>query len=215
MSTASRIIQLLNDRVSQEPLGRISMSNGHEIEIASQLFDALKSILTSSSYDHEYATTLDYSTPDTEIDGCEENPDEPINDQDYEEEDSETPVYQNFSFGYMKQVIEFYDDIDQKTGKREHRWKNVKHQFRRIPYQYYLARFRTYIEESGTKKQQIDSVEDFVYDKFEGARELLRPVYDIDLKRWAQQQARSTFFHEFVASDTWILTFKHKYNICS
>ena len=28
-------------------------------------------------------------------------------------------------------------------------------------------------------------------------------------------QPRSTFFHEFVASDTWILAFKHKYNICS
>ena len=101
MSTASRIIQLLNDRVSQEPLGRISMSDGHEIEIASQVFDALKSILTSSSYDHEYATTLDYSTPDTEIDGCEEDSDELTADQDYEEEGSETPVYESFSFGYM------------------------------------------------------------------------------------------------------------------
>ena len=45
------------------------------------MFDALKSILTSSSYDHEYGTTLDYSTPDTEIDGCEEDPDELITDQ--------------------------------------------------------------------------------------------------------------------------------------
>ena len=76
--------------------------------------------MTSSSYDHEYATTLDYSTPDTEIDGCEEDPDELITDQDYEEEDSETPVYESFSFSYMKRVIEFYDDIDQKTGKQKH-----------------------------------------------------------------------------------------------
>ena len=67
----------------------------------------------------------------------------------------------------MKRAIEFYDDIDEKTSERKHSWKNVKHRFRRIPYQYYLARFRTYIEESGTKKQKIDSVEDFVYDKFE------------------------------------------------
>ena len=163
----------------------------------------------------KYATTLDYSTPHTETDGCEEDSDELITDQDYEEEDSETPIYGSFSFGYMKRAIEFYDDIDQKTGKRKHSWKNVKHQFRRIPYQYYLACFRAYIEESETKKQKVDSVDDFVYDKFKGARELLRPVHDIDLKRWAQQQARSTFFHEFVASDTWILTFKHKYNICS
>ena len=151
------------------------------------MLDALKSILTSSSYDHKYTTTLEYSTQDTEIDGCEEDPDELIIDQDCEEEDSETPVYENFSFGYMKRAIEFYDDIDQKTAKRKHSWKNVKHQFRRIPYQYCLACFRTYIEESGTKKQKIDSVEDFVYDKFEGARELLRPLHDIDLKRWSQQ----------------------------
>ena len=191
------------------------MSDGHEIEIALQMFDALKSILTSSSYDPEYTTTLDYSTPDTEIDCCEEDPDEPITDQDYEEEDPETSVYESFSFGYMKRAIEFDDDIDQKTGKRKHSWKNVKHQFRWIPYHYYLARFRTYIEGSGTKKQKIDSVEDFVYDKFERTRKLLRPDHDIDLKRWAQQQTRSTFFHEFVASDTWILSFKHKYNICS
>ena len=179
------------------------------------MFDARKSILTSSSYDHEYATTLDYSTPDTEIDGCEEDPDEPITDQDYEEEDLETYVYESFSFGYTKRAIEFYDDIDQKTGKRKHSWKDVKPQFRRIPYQYYLACFRTYIEENGTKKQKIDSVEDFVYDKLEGARKLLRPDHDIDLKRSAQQQVRSTFFHEFAASDTWILAFKLKYNIRS
>ena len=58
------------------------MSDGYEIEIASQVFDALKSILASSYYDHEYATILDYSTPDTEIDDCEEDPDETITDQD-------------------------------------------------------------------------------------------------------------------------------------
>ena len=75
------MIQLVNDCVSQDPVGRTSMSDGHEIEIASQMFGALKPILTSSSYDHEYATTLDYSTPDTEIDGCEEDPDEPITDR--------------------------------------------------------------------------------------------------------------------------------------
>ena len=86
----------------------------------------------------------------------------------------------------MKRAIQFDDDIDQKTGKRKHSWKNVKDQFRRIPYQYYLTRFRIYIEESGTEKQKVDSLEDFVYDKFERARELLRPVHDMDLKRWAQ-----------------------------
>ena len=83
----------------------------------------------------------------------------------------------------MKRAIEFYDDIDQKTGKRKHSWKNVRHEFIRIPYQYYLAHFRTYIEERWTKKKKIDSVEDFVDDKFARARELLRPVHDIDLKR--------------------------------
>jgi hypothetical protein len=76
--------------------------------------------LTSNSYFHDYVTTLDYTTPDTGIDGCEEDPDEPSTDSDYEEEDAETLVFENFSLSYMKRAVEYYDDIYQKTGKRKH-----------------------------------------------------------------------------------------------
>ncbi len=125
------------------------------------MFDVVESILTSNSYFHDYVTTLYYSTSDTEIDDCEEDLDEPSTDSDYDEEDVEQPIFENFSLSYMKRAIEYYDDIDQKTDKQKHSWKSVKHQFRRIPHQYYLTRFRGYVEEGGTKKQKVDSVESF------------------------------------------------------
>jgi hypothetical protein len=78
-----------------------------------------------------------------------------------------------------------------------------------------MTRFRQYVEQEGTKKQKVDSVDDFVYEKFERARDLFCPVHDINLKRWGHQQARSMSFNEFAVSDTWLLNLKHKYDICS
>lgn len=114
----------------------------------------------------------------------------------------------------MKRALEFYDAINPKTGKRKHTWKNVKHNFQRISYQYYMDRFWQYVEQEGTKKQKVESVDDFVYEKFERARDLFCPVHDIDLKRWDYPQARSMSFSEFTISDTWLLNFKRKYGIC-
>ena len=215
MSAASRITQLLMNKVSQQLPKSLSTTIVHEEEVATHLLEILESILTSDSYTHAYQTTLDYSTPDSELDGCEVDPDDPLHDPDYEEEDTETPIFESFSFSYMKRALEFYDAINPKTGKRQHTWTNVKHRFQRIPYQYYMARFRKYVEQEGTKKQKVDSVDDFVYDKFECARDLFCPVHDIDLKRWAYQQARPMSFNEFTVSDTWLLNFKRKYDICS
>ena len=128
------------------------MSHGHGIEIALQLFDVLKSILTSNAYAQEYVTILDYSKRDTKIDSCEEDSDKQITDLDYREEDSKKLIYENFSFDYMKQALEFSDDIDQKTGKQQYNWKSIKHKFKQMLYQYYLARFGTYVEENGIRK---------------------------------------------------------------
>ncbi len=65
------------------------------------------------------------------------------------------------------------------------------------------------------RNKKIDSIDEFVYEKFEHARDLLRPVHDIDLRRWSHQQAKSMSFNQFVASDTWVLNFKRKHDICS
>ena len=215
MSTASNVGQLFLDKVCQQLPASLSTKVVDEEEVATHLREMLVSILTSHSYTHENQTTLDYSTPNSEFDGCVEDPDNPSQDPDYEEDDRETPVFECFSLSYMKRALEYYDDVNPKTGKSRHTWNNVKHQFQRIPYQYYLHNFCKYVEHGGTKKQKVDSVDDFVYHKFEYARDLLCPVHDIDLRRWAHQQARSMSFNEFAASDTWLLNFKQKHDICS
>jgi hypothetical protein len=61
----------------------------------------------------------------------------------------------------------------------------------------------------------MDLVNDYVYNNFERARDLLYPVHDIDLKRRAIRKARMISLHGFVASDHWISNFKFKHNICS
>jgi len=78
-----------------------------------------------------------------------------------------------------------------------------------------MARFREYVEKEGTKYQKIDLLKDYVYGNFQRARDLLYPVHDIDLKRWAMRKARMMSLHDFVALDHWVLNFKNKYNICS
>jgi hypothetical protein len=74
-------------------------------------------------------------------------------------------------------------DPDWNGDKR--RWETVKHHFRRIPHQNYLAQFRHYLEKHGTKKQKLDKIDDHTFDMFERARENTLPMRDIDLRQWA------------------------------
>ncbi|CAF1135614.1 unnamed protein product, partial [Didymodactylos carnosus] len=138
-------------------------------ELAGDLFNVLESILTSSSYDQEDETTLDHNTSDNETDGCEEDRDDPSHDPDYEENNEEESAFESFSLSYMKRVIAYYDAINPKTGQRSHTWRNVQSKFKRISHQSYMARFRGYVEEGGTKKQKVDSLDDYIYDNFERA----------------------------------------------
>jgi len=78
-----------------------------------------------------------------------------------------------------------------------------------------MARFRKYIKQSGTKNQKLEKIEEFVYIKFMHARDQLLPVRYCDFKRWGIAQAMNMSFHEFKASDTWVLNLKWKHGICS
>jgi hypothetical protein len=115
----------------------------------------------------------------------------------------------------MIKAVNFYYEINPKTGKRKRRWETVKHNFRRIPHQKNLARFRHYLEKHGTKKQKLDKIDDHVFDMFERARENALPVHDIDLRRWAFKKAMDESLHNFVASGKWLYDFKYKHNIIS
>jgi hypothetical protein len=102
-----------------------------------------------------------------------------------------------------------------KTGKRKRSWSTVQRRFPRVTYQQYILRFHHYLEAHGTKKQKIEKVEEYVFDKFENAREQQLPVYDLDLKRWTLMNAREHSLNNFTVLHGWIDNFKHRHNICS
>ena len=130
-------------------------------------------------------------------------------------EDKGDVLLQKFSLDYMKHVIDYNDEKDPATGKRRRSFKSVKHRFRRVTDFRYLSRFRLYIEKGGTRKNKLENINNYVYDKFEQARESLLPVHDIDLHRWSLQQAAQESLHDFVASEKWLFNFKVQHNICS
>lgn len=193
-----------------------------ESEVADVLFDVLESIINSSSYNLEIETTLDHGSDEDEIIDETENEDDEVDDlldPDYlgedEDEDEESTLHKKFSLEYMSRAVNFYDEVNPKTGQRKRRWSTVKHQFKGIPHQSYIARFRHYLEKHGTKKQKIDKIDDYVFDLFERARDKALPVHDLDLRRWAMKQAMNESLHDFAASVHWLYTFKHKHNIIS
>jgi hypothetical protein len=190
-----------------------------ECEIADLLCGVLESITSSHSHTFEVETTLDHELADDELindvdykDTAEETGDPDWNDED---EDYEKVLFKQFSLDYVARAVNFYDEISPQTGKRKKRWKTVKNHFRRIPHQNYLARFRRYLEKHGTKKQKLDKTDDHVFDMFEQAREKALPVHDIDIRRWGLKKAMDESLHNFVASNHWLYTFKHKHNIIS
>ncbi|CAF1548557.1 unnamed protein product [Adineta ricciae] len=101
-----------------------------------------------------------------------------------ETEEDKLSTNDNFSLNFMKKVVEFYD-ARYSTGRKRHTWKSTKHRLSTVPHQEYMTGFRHYIEQHGTKREKLNIIGDFVYDKFEEARERVLPVNDHDLRRWA------------------------------
>ena len=87
MGEANRIIQLFQKRVSNELPVSSSLTRVQE-ELANQLFDVFESILTSTLYNQEDETILDYKTSNDETYQSEGDFDTSSNDPDYEEKDN-------------------------------------------------------------------------------------------------------------------------------
>ena len=47
------------------------------------------------------------------------------------------------------------------------------------------------------KKQKIEDINTFAYERFEAARENCLPIHDIDRKRWTLQKHKSNYFMNF------------------
>ena len=189
MINAVSVRTMLADRVTKKGSYR-SSGNIHEQKLVDQLYQILDNVLTSSSCEAENENTLDYDDSfddahedesyDTDTDG--EN-DPTLYGVESENEIGDDVLLKTFSLEYMKNVIDFYDAIDETTGKRKHTWKSVQRRFRRVGHIQHLGRFRKYLERHGTKKQKIDDIDALVYERFETVRKNCLSIHDIDLKR--------------------------------
>ena len=100
------------------------------IEVAKLLFENIESILHWASYSFENAYTLDFDFDIETINketNYEHNDDDNSYDDDYNvEHEKENIVPNQFSFDYMKNAVQFYDEKDERTGKRKQSFSNVQ-----------------------------------------------------------------------------------------
>ena len=178
----------------------------------------IDNVCDCTSFEIESDATLDHDDEeefndfeDKDVDFEDESID-PDFDQSAETENRVIKV--EFTLDYMKKVIDFYDARDSK-GRRKHTWKSTQHRFKSVPHRQYITRFRHYVEQHGTKREKIQTIDDFVYDMFEEARDNVLPVHNRDLKRWALQKAAEDSSLTFEASEHWLRLFKHQHRICS
>lgn len=185
-----------------------------EEEIADELSNKVRMIYSVSFDSEGEKNTLDYGSDD-KSDERGELGEDMEHDTNYDENEFDTINMESFSLSYMKEVLDYYDVISPRTGRRAHSWRNVQHRFKRVKHQSYIRRFRHYVDQGGTEKEKLLILEDEVHSHFAHARDNFCPVHDIDIKRWAIRAARRIEFSGFTASDGWILKFKRKNGICS
>ena len=210
MINPSNVVKILANRVSCLLPSVFSTSStpttpntNRECEVADQLCSVLGSIADSHSHTFETESTLDHGLDDgkliNQVEDENEEDEESLNLEYCAEDDQDKILLKQFSLEYKTSAVNFYDEINPKTGQRKRRCATVKHNFYRIPHQNYIARFRRYLEKHGTKKQKIYQVDDYVFDMFEEARGNALPVHDIDLRRWALKKAMDESLHDFTS----------------
>lgn len=126
---------------------------------------------------------------------------------DYNDEDNEVINGEKFSLEYMQKVIKFRD---------EHKYApfaTIKHNFPRVKHYNYIERFRKRLESSETRIEKLTKITNFVFEKFIYARQSLLPVHDIDLQRWAIQNAQEIHINNFKACPLWLYFFKFNFGI--
>jgi len=188
-------------------------------EVADYLMDVLDSIVKSNGFSVETEVCLDVDLRDKEdYEESEENQlDESATDSDYDmEDDKKKSDLTKFSKEYMQNVLDYYDERNEQTGCRKRTFHGVQRRYKRIKNSGYITKFRKYLEENGgTKKQKLDQVDDYVYDRFVHAREQCLPVHDNDLRRWAVKKGADISLQNFVAGHHWLLNFKYRHCLCS
>ena len=215
MINPRNVVDILANLIAERlTLSSLPANTNNDEDVATMLFENVESVLNSTSYSLENEDTLDF---DSDIDSIsEETTPDDTEDDDYNDEyEKENIIQYPFSLQYMKDVVQFYDEENEETGKRKHSFRNVQRRFKRVRDKNYIRRFRKYIEAQGTKKHKLDGIDSFVYQSFENARNQFLSIHDIDLKSWGLRKAAQLSDKTFAATDYWIYQFKKRHNIVS
>jgi hypothetical protein len=115
------------------------------------------------------------------------------------------------SLEQKKKAVEFWQ-----SGVRGNRsFSAVHHRFRFVTSQSLLYRFKQQIEAEGTRNDKLKTIASYTLAEFCRAKSMLLPIHDADLRRWAMCKQREVRLDGFVASKTWLWSFKKDNNIVS
>ncbi|CAF4551855.1 unnamed protein product, partial [Didymodactylos carnosus] len=211
----NRLCDLVRNNLAS-PLSSSAPPSQKEVEVAENLYETIKSVKSATTYRYEEETTLDVGDDPFGYSSSSEDEEEGrlVNYSESEEEDDNKRHLTNYSLEYMQEVVDYADATD-RNGKRRRSWKTVHHKFKALPNQGYISRFRTYLEQHGTKRQKTNDIDEIVYQKFLNAREQALPIHDIDLQRWALKAAKEVHLDDFHASHGWVNNFKGRHHVVS
>ncbi|XP_074599871.1 uncharacterized protein LOC141854180 [Brevipalpus obovatus] len=119
----------------------------------------------------------------------------------------ECGVNEVFDLDYMQKVVD--------AKNRGMSFKVIKHNWPRVKWPAYIARFEKYLENCGTARTKYHQVTRYTFQKFHDSRDNLVTVHDRDLRRWALTKAREVGLDFFKASEKWIRIFKIRNGIGS
>ncbi|CAF4470333.1 unnamed protein product, partial [Didymodactylos carnosus] len=187
------------------------------------LYETIKSVKSATTYRYSEETTLDvdndpfdYSSSSDEEEGHHDNNSESEEEVDEEESKSEKDKRHlaNYSLDFMQEVVDYADEKD-KNGKRRRSWKTVRHRYKSVPNQSYVSRFRTYLQQHGTKRQKTNDIDEIVFKKFLQALEQALLLHDVDLQRWVLKAVKEVHLEAFHPSHGWVNNFKVRHHVVS
>ena len=187
-----------------------------EVFAAGQLFEVLKSFkdsyfselytYDSLEFEDEYDKMTDEEESNDEMTD-EENSDYEMDDYD---ENNHSSLQNLFTLEEMENIIEW---VDQHPNAR---FATISHYFKKIKSMTYIKRFRKYIESNGTRLGKLKEIKEFMFNEFYVKRTIEKEaVHDADLELYAIQKARELNWDTFIASKSFINTFKNENRISS
>ncbi|CAF2740469.1 unnamed protein product [Rotaria sp. Silwood2] len=143
MINIANIAKRLQEEVIAKSNTQLTNITEKEMSIVSHLSTLLNELSTSDNYDIETESSLECSDFD------DADPDYSIETTDNQEErevDGDA-----FSLDYMQKVVDF--------ARRDVSFTTINHHFPRVKYRAQLQRFREYVENDGTYKQNLQRLE--------------------------------------------------------